>query len=222
MLRRFESRVYFALRTAMSVSTVDVPPPKGSSPVRASYQMTPIDQTSVGAPMRATIASTCSGDMYAGVPMRSPLTVSTLALRSLRGLAMPKSSTLGTSAPVLGSRCTRMFSGLTSRCTTDRSWAYARARITGKRSSAARAKGRGFSRLSTRARESPSRSSSTMKAPSSVASPGSMTSTMLGCLSSLPTRASRAKRSSVSEFCACRAPRILSATLRPVTSSRAA
>ena len=40
--RRQENHL-FALRTAMSVSTVDAPPPKGSSPVRASYQMTPID-----------------------------------------------------------------------------------------------------------------------------------------------------------------------------------
>jgi hypothetical protein len=97
----------------------------------------------------------CSGDMYAGVPTATPVTVNRESPAAAR--AMPKSVT--TARPVARSSMT--LSGFTSRCTTPRPCAYASASATSARMRRASAIGSRGSRASRSARLSPSTSAMT-------------------------------------------------------------
>ncbi len=97
-----------------------------------SYSITPRAHTSVWASTSASPAA-CSGDMYAGVPMATPVCVRKRSpgwVPSTR--AMPKSITLGTKRPS-APRVRKMFPGLRSRCTMRSRWASAIADSTGAR-----------------------------------------------------------------------------------------
>ena len=91
-----------------SIVSSGVSPSKGLRPVSSSCSVMPSEKKSLAglsAPPR-----TCSGDMYAYVPLRTPLRV---VSRSSVALAMPKSASF--TSP---SRDTSTLAGVTSRCTT--------------------------------------------------------------------------------------------------------
>ncbi len=89
-------------------------PTNGFRPASAQYKMTPIAQMSVRASTCAA-PSVCSGDMYSGVPMSTPMPVLPAFSPSVN-FEMPKSMSLTSRRPGSGS-CKKMFSGLRSRWT---------------------------------------------------------------------------------------------------------
>ena len=114
--------------TGRSVSTratiaCTLEPVNGGSPVSISYVTAPSAYTSARASMvRSPIA--CSGAMYCGVPSDRPVCVMRCPPALCTARAMPKSAT--TARP----DCSRMFSGLMSRCTTPFEWASDKASAT--------------------------------------------------------------------------------------------
>ena len=102
----------------------------GGAPVSSSYARQPHAYRSARPSMSASPAI-CSGAMYAGVPIAMPDCVSVPPPPIVRdadsALAIPKSVT--TAVP-----CdSNTLSGLISRCTTPRAWAYDSARATSRR-----------------------------------------------------------------------------------------
>jgi hypothetical protein len=85
----------------------------GTSPLSISYARTPTAYRSAAGP--TSVASACSGAMYAGVPSVVPLIVNGFPPASCSTLATPKSAILTPPFEV-----TITFSGLRSRWTTPR------------------------------------------------------------------------------------------------------
>jgi len=78
------------------VSSETEAPVKGGAAVSSSYRITPSAQTSDCA--STSSAESCSGDMYAGVPMKASVAVSGVSSPRV-AFAIPKSSTLTMGVP---------------------------------------------------------------------------------------------------------------------------
>jgi len=95
----------------LAITICGVSPMYGGSPPSISYSTQPSEYKSER-PSRSWLPAACSGLMYAGVPIESPVSVSRALPAAAIALAIPKSAT--TAWPL----SSRMFSGLMSRWTT--------------------------------------------------------------------------------------------------------
>ena len=191
-----------------TISSISVAPSCGSLPLAISNIVQPTAKRSA----RASIGSpaTCSGDMYASVPMVTPSAV--CIVRDLPSCirAMPKSSTLRRP-----SGSTKRLSGLMSRWMMSDACAAASTSSSSsmRRSASCGSKGPRSRRVSS---DSPSSSSITRNgAPSSVVSM-SRIDTAPGCRKRLTACASCSKRAVRSLFSAISGWRILMASRRPI------
>ena len=118
-----------------SITEYADPPSNGGRPVRISNRIAPRLHTSLRSSISSSFPAACSGLMYDGVPSACPAIVASARIASVsrrscfpftsfspRALARPQSST------TVSPNCpTITLSGLRSRCTTPRLWAYATA-----------------------------------------------------------------------------------------------
>jgi hypothetical protein len=102
--------------TIRNITAAAESPLNGGRPVAAKASTLPREKTSLGGP--AGSPRSCSGDMYASVPITVPVVVRPVVASTAR--AMPKSMIRGPSA----ARIT--LAGLRSRCTSPRAWMAAR------------------------------------------------------------------------------------------------